>query len=75
MMKMTVNLGDRSYDIVLKRGALQNVYQFINLNRRVAVVTDTGVPARYARQVAEQCAEARIITVPQGEGSKSLKTL
>ena len=75
MMKMTVNLGDRSYDIVLKRGALQNVYQFTNLNRRVAVVTDTGVPARYARQVAEQCAEARIITVPQGEGSKSLKTL
>lgn len=74
-MKMTMNLGNRSYDIILKRGSLQNLYQFANLGRKVAVVTDTGVPEAYARCVAEQCGEACIITVPQGEGSKSLKTL
>ena len=74
-MKLTMNLGKRSYDIILKRGALQNLYQFANLGRRVAVVTDSGVPEAYARCVADQCREARVITVPQGEGSKSLKTL
>lgn len=74
-MKLTMNLGTRSYDIILKRGALQNLYQFANLDRKVAVVTDSGVPAVYAQQVADQCAESRIITVPQGEASKSLKTL
>ena len=73
--KLTMNLGARSYDIILRRGALQNLYQFANLNRRVAVVTDSGVPPLYARQVADQCREATIITVPQGEASKSLKTL
>ena len=73
--KLTMNLGVRSYDIILRRGALQNLYQFANLNRRVAVVTDSGVPPLYARQVADQCREATIITVPQGEASKSLKTL
>ena len=41
----------------------------------MAVVTDSGVPPLYARQVADQCREATIITVPQGEASKSLKTL
>src|SRR5699024_11948119 len=70
-----MNLGPRSYEIILRRGALQNLYQFANLNRRVAVVTDDGVPPLYARQVADQCREAAIITVPQGEASKSLKIL
>jgi 3-dehydroquinate synthase len=74
-MRLTMNLGERSYHIILKRGSLQNLYQFTNLGRKVAVVTDSGVPAQYARMVAEQCADARIITVKQGEASKSLKTL
>ncbi len=73
--KLTMNLGPRSYDIILKRGALENLYQFARLDRRVAIVTDSGVPEAYARRVADQCQDTRIITVPQGEASKSLKTL
>lgn len=73
--KLTMNLGPRSYDIILKRGALENLYQFARLDRRVAIVTDSGVPEAYARRVADQCRDTRIITVPQGEASKSLKTL
>ena len=73
--KLTMNLGEQSYDIILKNGALENLYQFARLDRRVAVVTDTGVPAAYAQRVADQCKDARIITVPQGEGSKSFKVL
>ena len=46
--KLTMNLGERSYDIILKNGALENLYQFARLDRRVAVVTDAGVPAEYA---------------------------
>ena len=73
--KLTMNLGVRSYDIILKRGALENLYQFARLDRRVAVVTDTGVPVEYAQKVADQCRDAKIITVPQGEASKSFKIL
>lgn len=73
--KLTMNLGPRSYDIILKRGALENLYQFARLDRRVAIVTDSGVPEAYARRVADQCQDARIITVSQGEASKSLKIL
>lgn len=73
--KLTMNLGPRSYDIILKRGALENLYQFARLDRRVAIVTDSGVPEAYSRRVADQCRDARIITVPQGEASKSLKIL
>ena len=62
-------------NIILKKGALENLYQFARLDRRVAVVTDAGVPAEYAQRVADQCRDAKIITVPQGEASKSMKIL
>ena len=73
--KLTMNLGERSYDIIVKSGSLENLYQFARLDRRVAVVTDSGVPAQYAQRVADQCKDATIITVPQGEASKSFKIL
>ena len=73
-MKLTMRLGERSYDIVLKRGALANLGQLANLARKVFIVTDSGVPPEYAAAVKAQCAEGVIYTVPQGESSKSLKT-
>ena len=37
--KLTMNLGERSYDIIIKSGSLENLYQFARLDRRVAVVS------------------------------------
>ena len=35
--KLTMNLGERSYDIIVKSGSLENLYQFARLDRRVAL--------------------------------------
>ena len=67
-----MNLGCDSYDIIVKRGVLENAKGHLNLDRRVLIVTDSGVPAEYAKAVAEQCNAPVIITVEQGEASKSL---
>ena len=73
-MKLTMNLGTRSYDIILKDGCLANLHQFADLtHRRVFVLTDSGVPAQYAQIVLDQCANGTVYTIPQGEGSKCLK--
>ena len=57
-MKLTMRLGADSYDIVIKRGALGNLGQLTDLaNRKVFIVTDTGVPIQYAETVKAQCAE------------------
>ena len=73
-MKLTMNLGTRSYDIILKDGCLANLHQFADLtHRRVFVLTDSGVPAEYAQTVLDQCTNGTIYTIPQGEGSKCLK--
>ena len=65
-------MGADSYDILVERGLLAEAGQSLDLNRRVLVVTDTGVPAEYAKTVAGQCKESVICTVEMGEGSKSL---
>ena len=73
-MKLTMQLKSRSYDIILKAGCLANLHQFTNVqNRKVFVLTDSGVPAEYAQTVAAQCPDSTICTIPQGEGSKCLK--
>ena len=59
----------------IERGALDQADKLFSLDRKVLVVTDSGVPAEYAARVAEQCREAHVVTVPEGEGSKSVATL
>ena len=73
-MVIPVNLGEKSYDIYLEKGAISKVGQLFELDRRVLVVTDSGVPKQYARAVADSSKEAYIMTIKAGEGSKSLDT-
>lgn len=73
-MKLTLDLGRKSYDIIVSRGALGEIGKLLPLERRVLVVTDDGVPAEYAQTIAKSCACPTVITVPQGEASKSIGT-
>ena len=68
-----MNLKENSYDILVERGILRRAGEHLNLQRRVLVVTDTGVPADYAQTLARQCKSPVICTVDAGEGSKSLE--
>ena len=43
-MKIPVNLGKDSYDIVLSRGILDRAAEVLSLDRKVMIVTDDGVP-------------------------------
>ena len=64
-----------NYDVFIERGALDKADKLFALDRKVLVVTDSGVPTEYAARVAKQCREAHVVTVPEGEGSKSIATL
>lgn len=74
-MTLQLNLPTGGYPIYIERGALDRAGELLSLDRKALVVTDSGVPAQYAQCVAKQCKEAHVITVPEGEGSKSLATL
>ena len=71
---LRINLGERSYNVTVGQGVLKSAGEHFNLKRRVAIVTDSGVPKEYAEAVAELCDEAKIITVPEGEVNKNIDT-
>ena len=74
MNTIKVNLGENSYNVYVGKGLISEAKDLFDLYRKVMIVTDDGVPSEYARAIAEQCKEAYIVTVPQGEGSKSIET-
>lgn len=73
-MVLHLDLKENGYDIVLERGVLARAGELLKLDRKVLVVTDSGVPAQYAKTVAAQCKDAVIVTIPQGEQSKCFAT-
>ncbi len=74
-MILKLDLNEKSYDIVVERGVLSHVGEYLRLNRRVLIVTDSGVPREYAEEVARQCQSPVIEVIPMGEASKSLSML
>ncbi len=61
------------YGIVTENGAIDRIEQYIPLDKNVLIVTDSGVPKEYSQKIFEKCVNAHIVTLPQGEESKSLK--
>ena len=67
-----VETAEGGYPIVLCRGVLARAGEELDLDRRVLVVTDSGVPAVYANTVLSACKNGVLAVVPQGEASKNL---
>ena len=70
-----MNLGENSYPIYVGKKILKNADKHFDLDRKVFIVTDGGVPSKYAETVKELSKTATVVTVEEGEGSKSIKTL
>lgn len=75
MTQLRVTLPEHSYTVTVGRGLLRQAHTFMDLSRRVFILTDSGVPSQYAETIRACAACATVYTVPQGEGSKSLRVL
>lgn len=73
-MTLNVKTSQGNYDIFIERGYLHRAGEIFDLNRKVLVVTDSGVPEEYALTVASQCDEAVLFVFEQGEASKCMDT-
>ena len=71
-MLIPVKMKNSSYDIVLERGAIEKADEYISIgNNKVLIVTDSGVPEKYAKTVASKFKNSVIYVFPQGESSKN----
>ena len=72
-MTVTVNLGERSYDITIEKRALSRIENYIPHGGKTLIVTDDGVPAGYAKAVADRMENSVTVTLPHGEASKNFE--
>jgi 3-dehydroquinate synthase len=59
-----------SYPIYVKRGIINEAERYFDLDRKIFILTDSGVPKAYADAVKALCRNAVVYTVPEGEGAK-----
>ena len=74
-MIIRIDIPGREYDVTVERDCLKRASELLNLNRKCLVVTDDGVPSEYVEALADQCREAVVVDLPQGESSKNLDNL
>lgn len=72
-MNLTVNLETKQYDIIIKRGSINEISNYVDLNRKVLIISDDGVPKQYVDKVLSQCPNGFLHIVKQGEEAKSFK--
>ena len=73
-MVLTVKTSTGEYPVWIRRGGISQLSDFFTLSRKALIVTDSGVPERYAETVARQCEKPFVVTIRQGEPSKSMET-
>jgi len=80
--RVSVSLGSRSYDIVIKSGLISELaarLQSITSTERIGIVTDRHVAKHYLPAVLTQCERAGFhpvpVVLPPGEKNKTLATV
>ena len=72
-MIIPVKMKDHTYDVVVKENSLQEIDKYFDLNRKVLIVTDDGIPKEYVDTVLSRCNNGYVYTIKQGEASKNFK--
>ena len=70
-MKLTVKTSMGDYNITIKRGVINSLSEYCDINKKALIVTDSGVPFEYAEAVSRQFKNNVIKVIPEGEASKS----
>lgn len=74
-MTIRMNLGERSYDILLETGCTRNLPPYFSPSRKVLIVTDAGVPRASVEAIRAQLPGSELFIAPEGEAAKSFPIL
>ncbi len=74
-MKLNVQIPGSSYPIVIEKGCLSHLTDWIDPKRKTMLVYDTGIPAKWVELVESQLSNCFVFCFEQGEGSKTMQTL
>ena len=77
MKKVDVKVANRNrdYEVIIENRVLSHVKEYVDLNRKIMIVTDSGVPERFERILGSQCKECVVYRFQNGEKNKNQETL
>ncbi len=70
-MIINVKTSNSTYDIVIEKNSLDNIEKYLDLNHKVLVLTDDGIPNEYVEKVINKCRDGYKFIIKQGENSKN----
>ena len=73
-MELRLELGPNSYDIIIERGSIKKLNNLLDLQRKVAIISDDLIPEEYINTALKQCKEGYVIRFPHGEENKTIET-
>lgn len=59
-------------DVVIGKGVINDLAKYVNLDRKVLIVSDSGIPKEYIKVVSKQCKECYVRNFPKGEANKNI---
>lgn len=71
-MELAIQLAEHTSNIFIERDARLHLKDYLDLDCKVMIVTDRGVPEQYHQEVLNQCSQGYLYVAEQGEGTKSL---
>lgn len=70
-MTIEVVMKDDLYNVIVEKNSLNKIEEYLDLNRKVLILTDSGIPKEYVSKVLEKIKEGYVYEIPEGESSKS----
>lgn len=71
-MIINVKTSTNNYDVIILKNSLKEAYKYMDLNKKVLIITDSGVPTKYVDTLKSQCLNPFVYIIKQGESSKNI---
>lgn len=66
-------VASQPYKVTIERGLIHSVVDYVPSHQKVVILTDRMVPSQWVDSVVDQFDQPLLITVPEGESSKSMR--
>ena len=74
MKSIRVAIPNKEYDVLIQRGILHNINQYIDKSREIVIISDDNIPKKYINTITPLLGNPLTLFVPEGETSKSMET-
>lgn len=72
-MELSVNLAEKQSTILIKQDIRLHLSDYLDLNRKVLIICDDGVPQTYQEEILAQCPNGYLFVTKHGEQAKSFQ--